>query len=518
MTAAPLPDEDGLRGRVTRGLRWSALNTLVLRLASLVAGAVLLRLLTPEDYGVFAAALVVVTALLSMNELGVSLAIVRREGDVRDIAPTVATLALVTSGVLYVLTFLAAPGVASIMNAPGATPMIRVLATCVLLDAVATVPAQVLAREFAQGRRFGIDLVAFAGGTALSIALALAGLGAWAFVWGFLLSNVIASGLALAFTPWRTRFGFDRAVARELLHFGLPLAGSSLLLFAMMNVDYLVVGNILGAAALGFYLTAFNLCSWPVNLVSATMRRVSLSVFSRVGGTQESGQRAFLTVLGGVLVLAVPMSTGLAVFAPQIIGTLYGSTWLPAAEALRPLAVLAVGRVVVELTYDFLVAADRNRANLVIQATWLAALVPALIWGAHVDGIRGVGLAHAVVVGTIVSVVVVFELRKAGVRPSALGRSVARPLLTAVPMAVVGVLCVWLVPTSLAALLVGGALSVTVYGLLNLRLARQLLAGHGARPPRPLESCRPAATPTVAPRRRRSATRVATVTAMKIGR
>ncbi len=476
MTAPSLPDEGGLRGRVTRGLRWSAVNTVVLRLASLAAGAVLLRLLTPEDYGVYAASLVVVTALLSMNELGVSLAIVRRDDGVRAIAPTVATLALVTSVALYLLTFLAAPAVASIMNAPGATPMIRVLSTCVLLDAFATVPAQVLAREFAQGRRFAIDLAAFAAGTALSIVLAFAGLGAWALVWGFLLSNIIASGLAIAMAPWRTRFGFDTAVARDLLHFGLPLAGSSLLLFAMMNVDYLVVGNILGAAALGFYLTAFNLCSWPVNLVSATMRRVSLSVFSRVGGTGAAGQGAFVTVLVGVLLLAVPMSTGLAVFAPEIIQTLYGSKWLPAAEALRPLAALAVGRVVVEVTYDFLVAADRNRGNLVIQTTWLVALVPALIVGAHLGGIRGVGLAHALVVCTVVSGVVVFELRNAGLRPQVLGRAVARPLLTAVPMALVGLLCVWLVPGSLAALLVGGVLSVVVYGLLNLGMMRRLLA------------------------------------------
>lgn len=470
-----MPDEDGLRGRVTRGLRWSVLNTIILRLASLVAGAVLLRLLTPEDYGVYAAALVVVTALLSMNELGVSLAIVHREGDVREIAPTVATLAMATSLALYVLTFFAASGIATIMNAPGATPMIRVLATCVLLDAVSAVPTQVLVREFAQGRRFGIDIAAFTGGTALSIVLAVSGLGAWSLVWGFLLSNLIASGLALVVTPWRTRFGFDRGVARDLLHFGLPLAGSSLLMFAMMNVDYLAVGNILGATALGFYLTAFNLCSWPVNLVSATLRRVSLSIFSRVGGRKAAGQQAFLTVLGGALLLTVPMSTGLAVFAPQIIGTLYGPTWLPAAEALRPLAVLAVGRVVVELTYDFLVAADRNRANLVIQATWLAALVPALIVGAHLGGIRGVGLAHAVVVATVVTSVVVFELRRAGIRASAVGKAAARPLLTAVPMAAVGMFCISLVPHTLNALLVGGFLSVSVYGLLNLGMVQRLL-------------------------------------------
>ena len=64
-------------------------------------GIVLARLLVPEDYGVYAVALVALNGLLSMNELGVSLAIVRRPGDVSRIAPTVKTLALGSSLVLW---------------------------------------------------------------------------------------------------------------------------------------------------------------------------------------------------------------------------------------------------------------------------------------------------------------------------------------------------------------------------------------------------------------------------------
>ena len=473
----PSRQEEDYGGRVSRGLRWSVVNTVVLRLGSLVTGAVLLRLISPAEYGVYAAALVIVTALLSMNELGMSLAIVRRRSDVRSIAPTVATLALLTSVGLYVATYLAAPLAAGILNAPSATTMIRVLAACVLIDAVATVPAQVLSREFAQGRRFAIDLAAFLTGTALSVVLAFAGYGAWALVWGFLLTNVVAGGMALLLTPWRSRYGFDRGTARELLGFGLPLAGSSLLLFAMMNVDYLVVGNLLGATALGLYLNAFTLASWPVNLVSTTIRRVTLSAFSRAAdSTAADRDRAFLTSLRAVLVLTVPMCVGLAVFAEEIIGTLYGDRWTPAAEALRPLAVLALARVVVELTYDYLVAADRNGSNFLIQCIWLVSLIPALVVGAHLDGIRGVGRAHAVVVLSVIAVTMTVALHRAGISITGLLRASARPLLAGVPMGVVGWCCVVVIDEPLFALLIGGTSATVVYAAINAKTILSLWA------------------------------------------
>ena len=463
MTDMPVPEAAQLVGKVTRGLRWSVLNTVVSRLGSLLTGVVLARILAPEDYGVYAVALVVLNGLLSMNELGVSLAIVRWDRDVERIAPTVATLALSSSLVLYAACFFAAPLVAAALRAQSATPMIRVLCLCVLVDATAAVPAALISRGFEQGRRFGLDVAAFVLGTGLSVVLAVMGYGAWAMIWGFVLSNVIAGGLAFALAPWRTGFGFDPQVARDLLRFGLPLAGSSLVLFVMLNVDYIVVGSVLGSAALGLYLMAFNLCSWPVNVVSTTIRRVSLSGFSRVSSNPDAGARSFAAALAIVLVVALPMCVGLAAFADPVIGILYGEVWVPAAHALRYLSALALGRIVVELVYDYLVAAGRNVANLWIQVVWVVALVPVLTLGARWAGITGVATGHAIVALVVVCPVVVIALKGAGVHPWLLWRVVRRPVLAVLPMAAVAMLSVELLSGRWAALLVGGLASLGVY-------------------------------------------------------
>ena len=443
--AAPQPQEP-LQGRLSRGLRWSVVNTLVLRLGSLATGAVLLRIIAPAEYGVYGSALIVVTALLSMNELGVSLAIVRRGSDVRTIAPTVATLALATSTALYLFTWAAAPLVATALNAPAATTMIRVLATCVLIDAVSAVPAQVLAREFAQGRRFIIDLVAFVVGTTLSIVLAVADHGAWALVWGFLLTNVVAGVLAVALSPVAHRLRFrpvggtgavglrtapgrlqhaplrhdERRLPRRRKH---PRAHRPRPLPQRVHARVLAGEPRLRDGASGH----------PLGVLPRGRRR---------GRCTSTGlpQR-----VRGVLVLTIPMCTGLAVFAEQIIGTLYGERWVPAAAALEPLAVLALARVIVELTYDYLVSADRNASNLVLQSVWIIALVPALVIGAHLDGIRGVGRAHALVAVTVVAAAIYIALRRTGIHARDLAAAASGPVLAAAPMAAVGWWCTRLV-------------------------------------------------------------------------
>ena len=83
----------------------------------------LARLLGPHAFGTFAVALVALLAVLSFNELGVSLAIVRWQSDPAEIAPTVTTLSLVSSIIIYIGCFFGAPAFASAMGAPAATTL-----------------------------------------------------------------------------------------------------------------------------------------------------------------------------------------------------------------------------------------------------------------------------------------------------------------------------------------------------------------------------------------------------------
>src|SRR5260370_229748 len=100
-----------------------------------------------------------VLAVLSFNDLSVVLAIVRGRGDPAEIAPTVATISVVSSVAVYVGCFVGAPAYTAAMGAPAATGVIRVLALSVILDGGTATPVALLERHFRQDRKMIPDQV-----------------------------------------------------------------------------------------------------------------------------------------------------------------------------------------------------------------------------------------------------------------------------------------------------------------------------------------------------------------------
>lgn len=447
-------------------LVWSFASTAVSKFGTLAIGIVLARLLGPSEFGAYAVALVALTVVLSFNELGVSLAIVRWPQDPREIAGTVTTISVGTSVLIYVGGFIGAPFFAAAMGAPAATWTIRLLLVSVVIDALTTTPAALLQREFRSDKRAIADQLNTWVGAGVSVAMAALGFGAISLAVGRIVGSVVASGILIAVSPLRLRFEFNPRRARELLRFGLPLAGASVVVIAVGNVDQVIVGHVLGATALGFFSLGFNLSSWPVTMFSQPMRRVAPAAFSRMRETEDQRTGSFRTIIRLLMVAALPVCGFLAGGATSIIDFVYGAQWQHAAEVLRWLAVLAALRIVFELAYDYLVVLGQGNRVLVLQAVWFLALIPAVLLGARLGGLAGAALFETAVAALVICPVYLYFLARSGIPGALVGRSVLLPLLGAGVTAVVGYVVAGSGLAPLAACLVGGVtVGVVVFGL-----------------------------------------------------
>lgn len=454
---------ENLGPQIKRAFGWSFLNNVLGRVGLFVSGVVLAHLLTPHDYGVFAVALVVLQVLMSLNDMGLSAAIIRWQGDLRVVARTATTLILGASVVLFAAMFAAAPLAARALNVPDGVGVLRLLAVGIVIDGCFSVPATFLTREFKQGARLTADMVNLVVSTTITIVLATKGYGAWSLAWGRIAGNTVSGLAILVLSPLRVWPGFDRTHARRLLAFGIPLVGSNLLGIAMLNVDYVVVGRVLGPVALGLYLMAFNLSSWPVNVFSFAVRRVSLAGFSRL--QDDHGRMASAFARAGALLMAatIPVCVLLATLGLPLIRFVYGEKWEAAASALHFLAILGIARVALELAYDLLVALGKSRAVLALQAAWVGALIPALTIGAHFGGIRGVGIAHVLVALGLIAPAFAVALRRNGFGPASYLPSLTRPMVGGLVIAAIGIAAQLLLHGDVVELIVGGTAAGIAY-------------------------------------------------------
>jgi O-antigen/teichoic acid export membrane protein len=469
-----LADDATVASRAGRALGWSFTSNALGKLGTFGLGVMLARMLGPHAFGTYAVAWVALLAVLSFNDFSLDLAIVRWPGDPAEIAPTIMTMSLVSSVAVYAACYFCAPAYASAMGAPAATWIVRVLAITVVLDGVVATPVALLDRHFRQDRRMIADQVNNWLGAFVSVGLVWAGMGAMSLAIGRISGAVAAAVLYIAFSPHPLRFGFDRTRAGALLRYGTPLAGSTVIVFAVSNLDQFAVGRMLGPTTLGFYVLAVNLAAWPVTIFSRPVRSVAPAAFSRLQHDQTAMRAGFLsaaTLLGAV---TLPVCLCIAGSARPLIGFVYGTRWLPASHALIWLALLAALTIFFELVYDYLVVLARTRVVFTVQLVWLVALIPALIAGARADGIFGVGAAEVAVATCVILPWYLRELRRVGIRGRALGGRLWLPMTGAAIAGLTAAGAARVAPSYPTALVASGVVALIIIGLLAARMRASL--------------------------------------------
>jgi O-antigen/teichoic acid export membrane protein len=473
----PSGEQKSLRALVRRGALWSTVDVAVNRTSGFLLGIVVARLLSPADFGVYAVALVVHAVLINVSDLGVGAIVVRDdEPTMRASGRTVTTIALTSSISLGLLMVLLAPQLAGLLGSPHATAAIRVMALTLPLAGLTAVPGALLRRDFRMRTMFAADTANTVASGIAVIVLALAGAGPLALAWSFVAGQLLTTIILLIKAPIRFWPGWDGREMRRVLRFTLPLVGANLLGFATQNVDYIIIGKLMGSVSLGLYLLAFNISGWPQNVLGNVIKSVSLPAFARLREGTGNMAEHFCGALRAIVRVTFPICLFLGALAHPLVLTVYGSRWGKASEALVGLVVLGAARTLVELFYDFLTAMGRNKAVLVVQLVWLPVLIGSLIALVGLFGIAGAGVAQAAVAALLVVPLLIFFAHRAEVPWPNVVRALVPTFCWALATAALGWYVASRIHTPIVACAAGGTASVLTYLAPYLPEARRALA------------------------------------------
>src|SRR5215468_1320940 len=462
-------DSRSLSASVRRGALWVAATNMLLRLANVALTAIVAHILSPHDFGVFAVAATAYIIVFGISELGLPACLVRADLDIDSLAPTVATLSVLSNAIFAGAMAVFAVPIATALGSAAAAGPIRVISLAMLVSGTFAVPWSQLTRDFRQDKLFLANAISFVASTALLLILAKSGSGAMAFAWSRVVGQFAMACVLVAQAPKLYRPGLTRSALSVILRFGIPLAGANLVNYVLLNVDYAFVGHILGATVLGVYVLAFNVASWPYSVLGAVINSVSVPAFSRVKHDPDLLKDAIATALRGVALIALPMCGMTLALARPLILTLYGTRWAAAANVLVVLSIYGGIFIVCLVFANVLTSFGRTGFLFILQLIWIGALVPAMALGVHQDGIVGAAWAHVAVIVPIVLPSYLLALKRAtGIRFTPLGKAVLPALLasSAAALAARGVASQLTNPLSqlVAGLAVGGMIYVICAG------------------------------------------------------
>jgi O-antigen/teichoic acid export membrane protein len=437
--AHAVPD---MRARVLRGLGWVAASQVGAQLTRAVVAIAIARMLTPEEYGLAALALVFSSLVLVFSDMALGAALLQRK-TLTEHDRNTAFWVMVASGTLFTAAGVALSGpIASLYGDPDAKPLLMVLSGTFLVSALGATQSILMLREMDFRRLEMLPMLGIMVGGAAGVALAATGAGAWAIIAQYVVATAVTTIMYWVRSAWQPRFLFSLASLRDLAGFSIYMVGHRMLYYLQVNGDRFLIGRFIGTAALGTYAVAYNTMLVPASKLGGPIQRVMSPAFCRMQDEPDRIAAAWARVTRLLATVSVPALAGLVVVAPDFVPVVLGGQWTEAVPVVQILAWVGIVQALQSLNNDILMARDRTRTifrfTLVLTSAHLVAFTVGLEWG-----IIGVAVAYAVSTTLVEPFQSVLAARALGVSPLVFFRSVGRVFQAAFGMCAVVLAVRW---------------------------------------------------------------------------
>lgn len=383
--------------KIVRSTAWVALGYGGNQVLTFGVIAVLARLLTPAEFGLVSLASIVIVVMTYLQESGLGTAVIRQRDDLECAVATMWVFMVTMSIVLYFCVFGTAPLLARAFDQPQLTDVVRVLALVVVIRALGSTAGTLLERTLAFRSRTMGDLAGAVVQAAVSIPLAVAGLGVWSLVLGQLASTVAIMSTYWALAPLHPNPRLaDWSMLRQLSRYGRHVTIGNVLGLVNANVDNVVIGKLLGTTSLGFYAAAWRVANLPALGLGYIIGRVMFPAYATIQDDLPAFRRAYVMNVQRVALVSLPAALGILICADPIITGLLGAKWEPAVSPLRILGVFGLIRSFSATAGAVFQAAGRPQLVYQIGILHSGVLYAGLVLLAPPFGVNGVAGAMTI--------------------------------------------------------------------------------------------------------------------------
>ncbi len=385
--------EKSLRRRVLDGVFWLTGVKIVGQVVSWTITIYVIRILSPNDYGLVAMAGVYISFVTLFSEIGLSAAIVQKKDISQQDLSNIGWAVLALNLALYAFSYLAAPFVADFYNEPRVSDVIRIASSILIFRSIGLIPSNMLVRELMFDKQSQAELAANTTGGITTLALALQGFGVWSLVFGTLTMEIVRTSLCYLFFPWKPELSFSFAQVRGMMQFGAKAALGRFMWYLSANMDLLIAGKLLGKTQLGYYAIAVQLALMPLDkLMGSTISQVAFPAFSRTQDDLTVLRRYYLKIVNVVAFVSFPVFWGIFLVAESAVPLFLSEKWLPVVLPLQILSMVTAFRAIHLVNAPLEMAVGRPGVSILNFGIIISVLALSFLAGASFGLI---GLAYA---------------------------------------------------------------------------------------------------------------------------
>ena len=376
---------------VISGLKVGATLRLLAQIFTWLNTLLLIRLLTPDDYGLMAMAMAFIGVFALMGDFGVGKAIIQSEELTPQMLRQALTVNIISCVVFFLLFYFTAPLIADFFSEPRVTVLVQAIAVQHLIMIFHTLPYALASRNMLYKEREKVQFVTTLSTSIFTLTLATLGFGVWALILGHLFMRTVAMIGFFRLQPcWilpaLSFDGFSRLAA-----FSGVATINDVLRYLFNVFTNISIGRLLNKTDLGVFSVARNLANLPSDKIGELLNHLGLSSFAKLQNEKKvAGEYLLKSLRLGSFVL-FPMYLGMCSVAPELITLVLSDKWVAAIIPFQILCLSSPFRMLSEILGTASTAVGEPRRN---TAALLGSVVmlPIIIFGIQY-GVTGTCLA-----------------------------------------------------------------------------------------------------------------------------
>ncbi|MFZ0455699.1 MAG: MOP flippase family protein [Ignavibacteriaceae bacterium] len=312
---------------VFKGIQWSSISQFGRQLVQYVTTIILANILSPNDFGLLAMALVVTGFIEIFKDLGTSSALIHLNEVNQELISSIFWVNILFGTTFTLLVFLSAHLISLFFNSNDIIPVLQVISILFFISSFSILPKAVLERNLQFNKLAKIEIISTVIGAAVGISMAFLDYGVWSLIFQILVNNFVLTVLILIVGKIKPNFRISFIALKSVSNYSLNLVGYNIFNYFVRNADYMLIGKYIGENQLGNYYLAYKIMLYPLQGITMVISRVLFPIYSRLKEDLKKFKEIYLKTTNTIALFTFPMMIGMIVLSNFFVSTFFSKSW-----------------------------------------------------------------------------------------------------------------------------------------------------------------------------------------------
>lgn len=373
---------DDLKQKAASGVAWTSIQKFAGMGVSFIAGIILARLLTPEDYGCIGMLSIFMVLAGAFVDGGFASALIQKKRPTQEDYSTIFFFNLGMSLLMYIMLFVCAPAIARFYKMPILSSVLRVQGLVLIINAFSLIQSNQLRKKFKFKKIAIVTLITSIVSFSVTIILAYNGFGVWSLVAMNLLTAFIPTVVYWVTNKWFPLWVFSKASFKELFSFGFYMFLTTIITRICNNIQGLLIGRFYTPATMGYYSRAKHTEEAASTSLSNVIDQVAYPLYAEYQNDNPMLINVIKKLTLSIAYITFPMMLLFVLLAKPIFVLLYSERWLDSVPYFQILCIAGVAICLQGVNYQAIAAIGKSKAmfswTMVKRAIGLALIVGGL--------------------------------------------------------------------------------------------------------------------------------------------